>query len=533
MKKELKKVAKKILGRETEINHSSVNPKNFSKALEQYTNENPDLLNERNVLGPRKNHNPFYDAIKEMEPSYNFFNVDVYDYGSSNVPEISEYDGLHSGTPMRTKPLSLSIKAIKKSLHFKNLYWYPSTVGSTYRRQNIVSYLKREGFKIDKTDSYDGLGVENIVFTCSTTHAYSLILNTIAHDEDVVLLTGPNYGIFAIMTELTSAHVEILDLKEEDDWYVNPESLSKRIDEINKKLKTKFKGKKLGYTPRVVAFLNMNPHNPTGKVMSKKNKEILYGIGDVCLEKGVFVIDDLIYRDLTFDQDNLALPLAANPKYFNNTISLFGLSKAFGLASLRAGFVVAPYPIVRALANNINHSMDSIPVPLVESVAAAFNGTDRRYKVVKNFLKPIIAEYQYRYNLLKALVNGINTIPDCYHSRVISDVRKYSQDENEVSELLHGLKNVSIRKGTEPDSGFFAILDFTGIKGKKTKEYTINTDKDLLRYLYEKGKIRFIMGSNMCWPNKDEIIARVTFGLDIKALVYNFSIINKSLKELK
>lgn len=533
MNNKLKKTVKKILGRETEIIHSSVNPNNFSKALKLMTSENPDLLNEKNVLGPRKNHEPYYPAIKDMEPNYNFFNVDVYKYGKDDVADISEYDGLHSGTPMRTKPLPLSINAIKKSLNFNNLYWYPSTVGSTYAKQRIVSYLKKEGFETKKTEHYDGLGVENIAFTVSTTHAYSLILNTIAHDEDVILLTGPNYGIFAIMTELTSAHVEILALSEEDNWYVNPSSLAKKIDEINKKLKTKFKNKKLSYEPRVVAFLNMNPHNPTGKVMSKKNKEILEKIGDVCLEKSVFVIDDLIYRDLTFDQDNLALPLASNPKYFNNTISLFGLSKAFGLASLRAGFVVAPYPIIRAFANTIHKTMDSIPVFVVESVAAAFNGSKKRYKEVKKYITPIIAEYKYRYNLLKALVEGIHSVDDIYHSRIIADVTKYCDDKNYVTELLKGIDKVSIRKNTEPESGFFAILDFTKIKGKKTKDYAIKTDKDLLRYLYEKGKIRFIMGSNMCWPNKDEIIARVTFGLDIKAIIYNFYIINKSLKELK
>ena len=55
--------------------------------------------------------------------------------------------------------------------------------------------------------------------------------------------------------------------------------------------------------------------------MNNKNKEILEGIGDVCLEKGVFVIDDLIYRDLTYDQNDLALPMATYEKYFNNTIS--------------------------------------------------------------------------------------------------------------------------------------------------------------------------------------------------------------------
>lgn len=532
MNNKIKKIAKKILHYNNEITHSTVNPTNFSLALQTYIKENPDLTNDRNVLLHRKNNEEFYPAIKNMEPNYNFFNVDIYKYGKEEVPNISEYDGLHSGTPMRSKPLSLSINAIKKSLHFKNLYWYPATTGSIQAKQKIVSYLKREGFKIEPTPNYDGLGIENIAFTCSTTHAYSLILKTIAHDEDVVLITGPNYGIFAVMTEQISAHVEILDLKEEDAWYVNPVSLATRIDEINTELKKKFKDK-LDYQPRVVAFLNMNPHNPTGKVMSRKNQKLLEQIGDVCLEKGVFVIDDLIYRDLTYDQTALALPMASLPKYFNNTISLFGLSKSFGLASLRAGFIVAPYPIIRAVANEIAHSIDSIPVPLVEAVAAAFNGTDHRYKVVHNYLKDIINEYQYRYNLIKALVEGIDNVPIHYHSQIKADINKNISSQEERNNLLKGLKDVSIRKGTEPESGFFAILDFTKIKGKKTATYEIKKDRDLLRYLFEKGKIRFIMGSNMCWPNEDEIIARVSFGLDINAIIYNFKIINASLKELK
>lgn len=532
MNNKIKKIAKKILGYNNEITHSTINPSNYSIGLQRYIEENPDLTNDRNLLLHRKNNEEFYPAIKNMEPSYNFFNVEVYKYGKDEVPNISEYDGLHSGTPMRTKPLSLSTKAIKKSLKFKNLYWYPATTGSIQAKQKIVEYLSKEGFQTKPSRNYDGLGVENIAFTCSTTHAYSLILKTIAHDEDVVLITGPNYGIFAIMTEQISAHVEILNLKEEDAWYVNPDDLSTRIDEINKELKNKFKGK-LDYEPRVVAFLNMNPHNPTGKVMSNKNRKLLERIGDICLEKSVFVIDDLIYRDLTYDQSDLALPMASIPKYFNNTISLFGLSKAFGLASLRAGFIVAPYPIIRAIANEIAHSMDSIPVPLVEAVAGAFNGSSKRYKVVNHYLKDIINEYKYRYNLMKALVEGIENVPVDYHSKINHDLKKYLSSKEERKELLKGLKDVSIKKGTEPESGFFAILDFTKLKGKEASNYTINTDKDLLRYLFEKGKIRFIMGSNMCWPNEDEIIARVTFGLDINAIIYNFKIINECLKELR
>ena len=53
-----------------------------------------------------------------------------------------------------------------------------------------------------------------------------------------------------------------------------------------------------GYVPRVVAFLNANPNNPTGKVMGEKETSLLKEIGEVCLKRGVFVIDDLVYRKI-------------------------------------------------------------------------------------------------------------------------------------------------------------------------------------------------------------------------------------------
>ena len=43
-------------------------------------------------------------------------------------------------------------------------------------------------------------------------------------------MTGPNYGLFTFVPErISGATVEILPLSEEDNWYVNPKKLSKRI----------------------------------------------------------------------------------------------------------------------------------------------------------------------------------------------------------------------------------------------------------------------------------------------------------------
>ena len=46
----------------------------------------------------------------------------------------------------------------------------------------------------------------------------------------------------------------------------------------------------------------------------------------------------MVYRDITLDENNIAKPIATIPGMFRNTITLFGLSKSYGMASLRAGF---------------------------------------------------------------------------------------------------------------------------------------------------------------------------------------------------
>src|SRR5699024_5040506 len=112
---------------------------------------------------------------------------------------------------------------------------------------------------------------------------------------------------------------------------------------------------------------------------------LLKEIGEVCLKRGVFIIDDLVYRDLTFDADNLAKPIATIPGMFRNTISLFGLSKSYGMASLRAGFVVADEVIIRELINRIFQGMDSAPDIVGRALAGAFNVRPERDAIYQDY----------------------------------------------------------------------------------------------------------------------------------------------------
>ena len=66
----------------------------------------------------------------------------------------------------------------------------------------------------------------------------------------------------------------------------------------------------------------------------------------------------------------------------------------------------------------------------------------------------------------KSLVEGINSIKDKEERSIIEkEIREELKEE--ADKALKGIELVSFPKNLTPQSGFFAILDFTKIKGMK------------------------------------------------------------------
>ena len=479
-------------------------------------------------LGRNLVNGEFSSEVNKIYEAFGLYGNELYALENDRIRNISSRS-LGGGSPMKTPAFPPCKDALIDIISSDELSDYPMAAGDEDSRKMVLEYLKQEGFK-----SKDGITEDNIIFTVSSTHAFNIITSIIARPHDVILMTGPNYGLFTFVPErISGATVEILPLSKEDDWYVNPQKLSKRIDEINEQLRIKY-GNTLGYTPKVVAFLNENPHNPLGKVMNEKNKEILEGIGDVCLDKGVFVIDDLIYRDLTYDRDNLALPMGTYEKYFDNTITITGLSKSYGLASIRSGMVVANEVIIRAIRNQIFQTMDSSPVLQGRALAGAFNTSEKRNIEYEKYFNPIIEEYKYRLELLKALINGLDSIEDNnLRLKLEKDIIRYAEGYNQI-QLMDGIPGVDFVEGTLPESGFFEMLDFTDLKDKVAENgRVIKNEKELLKYMYEQEKIKLILGQSISWPNSEQLVGRVTTALPRDVLVEHFGAMNRCLRKLK
>lgn len=527
----LKSVIKKILHKDSSpIVYGSEEKEKYPKALKDLVSHYKELEEEKIIITKEKKDNPFDAKVRKIVEGYDLVNFEIDKYGNDQV--VAPKDCLSSGDAYRYKAFPLCIRQIIYNHLANNLQVYPSTVGSSRARQDLVDYLVREGFPKEKNEYCDGLNVHNVAFASSTTQAFVMILKIIAKEKDTIIVPAPTYGIFVEVAEKLGIHVESLELKEEDNFFVSPKALKEKIIETNKRLKEEHK--KEDYIPKCVAFLNINPHNPIGNVMTKDHLSLIKEIGDICLEEGVFIIDDLIYRDLTYDREKLAFPIASIPKYFNNTISLFGLSKSYGLASYRAGFVVMPTPIFWGYATEMFDLMDSISVLQVEAVRAAYNGTNKRYKTYEKYFNHLIPKYLYQLSLTQALIDGIDSIKDnSIKRRIIKDIEQYSKNPEIRKQLLSGIEGISIRKGTYPESGFFVLADFTPLKGKYYQNKQIQTEYDLLKAMYHFGKVKYLMGENIMWPNTNEFVGRINFAIDKKSLIHNFYQMNQLVKELK
>lgn len=277
------------------------------------------------------------------------------------------------------------------------------------------------------------------------------------------------------------------------------------------------------HPPKVVAFVNLNPHNPLGTVYGKNEKKLLETISDICRKHGVFVIDDLAYAGLEFDRENKALPVSTLSKQFDNTIALYTLSKSYGLAGLRSGMIIANEIVASVIRDRIFQSFDSLSVLQSAAMSGSFTRDNELY------FSHITKEYFIRYIFVKAMVEGLVALNKVEKNKLLNFIKKQNIDI-ESEDLFEGISDIRIV--VSPESGFFLLLDLTSLKGRVYKGLPIVDDKSLLQFLYTSGNIKALTGDAFYWPQKDNLIIRVTTALEYKDLIASFMRLRKSLQML-
>ena len=137
-------------------------------------------------------------------------------------------------------------------------------------------------------------------------------------------------------------------------------------------------------TARTRAIVTVSPNNPTGAVYPR---ETLLAVNQLCAERGIVHISDEAYEHFTYDGAR-HFSAASTDGTAPHTISLYSLSKSFGFASWRIGWMVYPANFEAAMRK----VQDTLLIcPPVFSQFAALGALEAGARYVQEKLRGIAA----------------------------------------------------------------------------------------------------------------------------------------------
>lgn len=192
---------------------------------------------------------------------------------------------------------------------------------------------------------YDDQDIENITVTHGTIAANTLVHRALVSAGDEVVSIVPTYQQHYSIPASIGADVHMLRLQEKDGFLPDLEALRKRV------------------TPQTKLIALTNPNNPTGALMGRA---MLEQIAEIAREVGAYVLCDEVYRGTGQTGDGMGPSIV---DVYEKGIATAGMSKAYSLAGLRVGWVVAPPEVTQAIL--IHRDYDTISVGMINDHFAA------------------------------------------------------------------------------------------------------------------------------------------------------------------
>jgi N-succinyldiaminopimelate aminotransferase len=196
---------------------------------------------------------------------------------------------------------------------------YPPGIGIAPLRHAVAEHQERFwGLRYDPD--------AEVLITAGATEAVAATLLALLEADDEVVTFEPYYDSYAAGIALAGARRRCVTLTPPDHSFT-PEALAAAI------------------TPRTRVLLLNSPHNPTGKVFSPAELEL---IAATCVAHDLVAVTDEVYEHLVYD-GAVHVPLATLPGMRERTITISSAGKTFSMTGWKTGWVCAPAELVTAV----------------------------------------------------------------------------------------------------------------------------------------------------------------------------------------
>lgn len=332
--------------------------------------------------------------------------------------------GLGAGEPDFDTPDHIKATAIKAIENGDTKY--TPVDGTPVLKQAICEKFKRENnLSYEPAQISVGTGGKQVLF-----NAFMATLNP----GDEVVIPAPFWVSYPDIVALAEGTSVIVEGKEENGFKLTPDALRAAI------------------TPKTKWVLLNSPSNPTGGAYSYDEMKALT---DVLLEfPDVYVMSDDMYEHIVYDDFTFVTPAEVEPKLYDRTLTVNGVSKAFAMTGWRIGYAGGPVELIKAMAKLQSQSTSN---PSSVSQAAA--------------------------------VEALTGPTDFLKER--ADVFKKRRDY--VVDRLNAIDGLTCLR---PEGAFYVFPSCKGLMGKKTPEgKLLENDQDVVSYFLETALVAVVQGS--------------------------------------
>ena len=362
------------------------------------------------------------DQIMRIKPSAT---IAVTDKARALKAAGRDVIGLGAGEPDFDTPDNIkeaAIKAIRDGKAAK----YTAVDGIAELKAAVSSKFKREN-ELDYKPS------QIIIGTGGKQVLYNALIATL-NPGDEVIIPAPYWVSYPDMVLLANGTpVEVLTTMESG-YKMKPADLEKAI------------------TPKTKWIIFNSPSNPTGAAYTRDE---LKAITDVLVRHPhVHVMSDDMYEHLVYDDFKFYSPAQLEPRLYERTLTVNGVSKAYCMTGWRIGYAGGPEKLIKTMAM-IQSQSTSNPTAVAQWAAVeALNGP-------QDFIAKHNKIFKERRDLCVSMLNQARGIqcpkpegafyvyPSCAGTigKTAPTGKKLANDEDFVSELLE-VEGVAVVQGT-------------------------------------------------------------------------------------
>jgi aspartate aminotransferase len=257
------------------------------------------------------------DSLKRIKPSAT---IAVTDKARALKAAGRDVIGLGAGEPDFDTPDNIKEAAIRAIREGKTKY--TAVDGIPELKAAIARKFKREnGLEYKPSQISVGTGGKQVL--------YNALMATINPGDEVICI-APFWVSYPEMVALAGGETVTVTARLEDGFKLKPEALERAI------------------TPRTKWVIFNSPSNPSGAAYTRAELKTLT---DVLVKyPHVHVMTDDMYEHLVYDDFVFTTPAQVEPRLYERTLTVNGVSKAYCMTGWRIGYAGGPEPLIKAMA---------------------------------------------------------------------------------------------------------------------------------------------------------------------------------------